>query len=173
MDDFLDKCRILYKGDFIAGTIYVLIGCLFAVLAIILSYLQISLGFTFLSIGLALFACYSLGKGLIIMIFSKRRKNIYDELTSLSIEQLNDEVTYTNFRIQKKHINRRIYTYMVIIFSVMAFLGIFTSHKALITGTSIPIALISGIEFSIGILTELRLKEFARILNKAKKSYLS
>lgn len=173
MENLLDKCRILYKGDFIAGTIYVMIGCLFAVLSIILSYLHLSVGFTFLSIGLGLFACYTLGKGCIIMLFSKRRKNIYDQLNDLPLEQLNDEINYTQFRINKKHNNRRIYTYMIIVFSVLAFVGLFTSQKGLITGTSIPIALISGIEFSIGILTEFRLKEFSRIINKAKKSYLN
>lgn len=170
MDSIIDKCKIIYKGDVIAGLIYFLIGILFIVFGLTSRYLNLSPGFTYLSIGFLLFSAYCIGKGIMIMLYSYRRMKIFDNTNHISAQLLDEEIAYTSYRIQKKHINRRVYTYMLVFFSVLSFVALFTAHKAVFTGTSIPIALISGIEFSIGILTEFRLKEFNRILNKFKNN---
>ena len=80
---------------------------------------------------------------------------------------IKEEQNYTNYRIQKKNTNRRRYIWILIISCIISFTGIFLSQKSLLMGTAIPIALISGIELSIGLLTEFRLREYQRILKKA------
>jgi hypothetical protein len=47
-------------------------------------------------------------------------------------------------------------------------LGIFSDSKSIIMGTLIPIALFSGIEFCISLLTEFRLWEYNRHLEKTR-----
>lgn len=76
-----------------------------------------------------------------------------------------DELEYTNFRIEKNRPTEG-FMFMLWCFCVAAFAGIFSTHKAIIMGTSIPIALVSGIELSVGMLTEFRLREYFRILMK-------
>jgi hypothetical protein len=67
---------------------------------------------------------------------------------------------------RKKSRNRRIYIYLTALGIVMSFLGIFSESKSIIMGTMIPIALFSGIEFGISLLTEFRLWEYTRHLEK-------
>ncbi|MBC7883828.1 MAG: hypothetical protein H7X99_00025 [Saprospiraceae bacterium] len=162
----LEKCRILYKGDMIAGSFYLFVGLVLLLFAGILHYTTESLGFHYLSIGFFMFFLYSMGKGVVIFFLSRQRYNFYLHLNSLTKPILEDETTYTEFRIKKKNINRRRYVWIMVICSVVAFLGIFSRQKGLIMGTAIPIALISGIEFGIGLLNEFRLREYMRLLLK-------
>ncbi|MBK8082127.1 MAG: hypothetical protein IPK25_18760 [Saprospiraceae bacterium] len=78
----------------------------------------------------------------------------------------NEEINYTGSRIVRKNKGRRLHIYVMILGSIVAFYGIFSVERGLIIGSSIPIVLLSGIEFSVGLLTEFRLQEYLRILNK-------
>lgn len=165
--EILEKSRILYKGDMMAASFYIFVGVILLTFSIIIHYFTESPGFKFLSIGFLLLFVYCLGKGIFALFISKRRYDFYLNKNDLTKIELEDEIEYTDYRITKKNVNRRRYVYMVVICSVLAFMGIFSSYKSIIMGTSIPIALISGIELGVGLLTEFRLKEFLRILKKA------
>jgi len=162
----LEKCRILYKGDMIAGSFYVFVGMILLLFAVILHYFTDSIGYQYLAIGFFMFFLYCLGKGTFIYVISRQKHLYYWSVSTISPATLATETEYTEYRITKKNINRRRYLYSAVICSVLAFLGIFSSQKGLIMGTAIPIALISGIEMGIGLLTEFRLREYHRILLK-------
>jgi len=162
----LEKCRILYKGDMIAGSFYVFVGMILLLFAVILHYFTDSIGYQYLAIGFFMFFLYCLGKGTFIYVISRQKHLYYWSVSTISPSTLATETEYTEYRITKKNINRRRYLYSAVICSVLAFLGIFSSQKGLIMGTAIPIALISGIEMGIGLLTEFRLREYHRILLK-------
>ena len=162
----LEKCRILYKGDMIAGSFYVFVGIILLLFAITLHYFTESIGYQYLTIGFFMFLLYCVGKGTFIYFISRKKHLYYWSLSTVSPSTLKSETEYTEYRITKKNINRRRYLYTTVIFTVLAFLGIFSPQKGIIMGTAIPIALISGIEMAIGLLTEFRLREFHRILLK-------
>lgn len=164
----LEKCRILYKGDMIAGSFYVFVGLILLLFAATLHYFTESIGYQYLAIGFFMFFLYCVGKGTFIYYISRQKHVYYWTIENISQPTLADELAYTEYRIAKKNINRRRYLYTTLICSVLAFLGIFSSQKGLIMGTAIPIALISGIEVGIGLLTEFRLREFHRILLKGR-----
>jgi len=48
----------------------------------------------------------------------------------------------------------------------LAFLGLFHQEKGLIVATCIPIVLMAGIEFTVGLLTEFRLSEYLKHLHR-------
>lgn len=166
MEDSIDKCRILYKGDMIAAMFYIMTGMILFVFSAGLYYFNISPGFQYLSIGFFLFFIYCTGKGLLMYYVSRKRWLFYEGLHHLDLTTIKQEIEYTHFRIEKKQTNRRVYVYALVFFCTSAFAGIFSVYKPIIMGTSIPIALISGIELSIGMLTEFRLREYYRILLK-------
>lgn len=150
----------------LAAMFYVMTGLILFIFSAGLYYFNISPGFQYLSIGFFMFFVYCAGKGFFMYHISRKRWLFYHNQNELGHLIIQDEINYTNYRIEKKQFNRRIYVYAVIFFSTAAFLGIFSPHKSIIMGTSIPIALISGIELSIGMLTEFRLREYHRILGK-------
>ncbi len=166
MEDSIDKSRILYKGDMMAAMFYIMTGMILFVFSAGLYYFNISQGFQYLSIGFFMFFIYSTGKGLLMFHISRKRWIFYEKRQELDPTTKKEEIEYTHFRIEKKQTNRRIYVYALVFFCVAAFAGIFSIHKAIIMGTSIPIALVSCIELSIGMLTEFRLREYYRILMK-------
>ena len=152
----------------IAGSFYVFVGMILLLFAAILHYFTESLGYQFLSIGFFMFFLYCVGKGTFIYFVSRQKHLYYWTIDHINQPTLADEISYTEYRITKKNINRRRYLYTTLICSVLAFVGVFSSQKGLIMGTAIPIALISGIEMGIGLLTEFRLREFHRILLKGR-----
>ncbi|MGB4960897.1 MAG: hypothetical protein WBO36_15555 [Saprospiraceae bacterium] len=97
---------------------------------------------------------------------AKVKYNTYVNKERMEKTDIQTEIENTKFRIRKKNINRRRYVWMVVICCAIAFFGIFSSYKSILMGTSIPIALIAAIEFSIGLLTEFRLREFLRVLTR-------
>lgn len=165
----LEKSKILYKGDMIAASFYVFVGFILLLFASVLHYYTTSLGYKYLSYGFFMFFLYCIGKGSVMYYISSKRHAFYQSITMIDAKILKSEVDYTTYRIEKKNINRRRYIWIMIFCSLVAFIGIFLPQKAILMGTSIPIALISGIELSIGLLTEFRLREFLRILNKEKQ----
>lgn len=162
----IEKCRILYKGDMIAASFYLFVGIILLLFAAILYYFTISQGFRFLSIGFFMFFIYCLGKGAVLFYISSQRYSFYKNIDTVDPKQIVEETQYTKYRIDKKNTNRRRYIYTIVISSMIAFLGIFSQQKAILMGTSIPVALIAGIELSIGLLTEFRLREYYRLLLK-------
>ncbi len=162
----VEKCRILYKGDLMASGFYFLVGVILCIFAIVLNQFAISAGFRYLSVGFFMFFVYCFGKGGAMYYVSLRRYRHYKNMGTLDAVSLNEEKKYTEYRIQKKNINRRRYIYTIIASTIIAFLGLFSQAKGILTGTAIPIALIAAIDFSIGLLTEFRLREYLRILSK-------
>lgn len=150
-----------------AGFFYLLTGLILLFSALGLYFFTNTAGFRFLSIGLFLFFLYSVGKGLVMVYIAHKRQKYYAVKKDLTHREIQEELRYTQYRIDKKYVNRRRYVWMAVIFSFFAFIGIFSSQKAIIMGTSIPVALISGIELGVGLLTEFRLREYHRILSKA------
>lgn len=167
----IEKSLILYKGDKLAGSFYLLVGFILFCFAVGLYIFTEALGFFYLSIGLAVFGLYCLGKGFFIMYTAHNRLRYFSSLNSLDEEDTERETVYTQFRIDKKVRNRTRYTRVVILSSVIAFAGLFTSEKGLISGTAIPVAFISGLEIGIGLLTEFRLREYLRILVRHKATF--
>jgi len=166
----IDKCKILYKGDKLSALFYLLIGILFLIFAVGLYYFTFSAGFKYLSIGFFMFFAYATGKGIFTYRIAKKKLDFYQNREDIDTTLLREEIKYADYRIQKKHVSRRIYIYSVVIFSMLAFLSVFTPFKSIVMGTSIPIALVSAIEFTIGLMTEFRLREYHRILEKSLHS---
>ncbi len=163
-----NSAQIIYKGDVLASLFYIGIGLGMLFVAATLIYFNISLGFLYLSYGLTAFSMYCLGKGMIMFFIYSRRLGFYKKSDTLSGEDIQEELFYTDKRILRKQNGRRIHVYIIILGSVTAFAGIFSIEKGLIMGTAIPVVLLSGIEFSIGLLTEFRLQEYLRILTRQK-----
>ncbi|MBK8518727.1 MAG: hypothetical protein IPL55_21310 [Saprospiraceae bacterium] len=148
--------------------LYIFIGLGLLTTAISLYLFNISAGFQYLSIGFFMFFIYTFGKGCLMYIVSNKRLNYFINMTDLGSQSVKEEIQYSAYRINKKKTSRRIYIYTTVICSIIAFAGIFSPYKSIMMGTAIPIALISGIEFSIGLLTEFRLKEYHRVLEKKR-----
>jgi len=166
MHTMIEKCRILYKGDKLAGSFYLLVSSFLLISSIGLYLFTTSLGYFYLAIGLFLFSVYAAGKGIFIMHQASRRLQFFQSKELLIPTELQEEINYTQYRIDKKVRNRTRYTRAVILSSIIAFVGLFTSEKGLISGSAIPVAFISGLEMGIGMLTEFRLREYLRILKK-------
>lgn len=164
----LDKCLAIYKGDVLAGTFYIFVGVIFLISSVIIYSLAHYQGYYYLSIAMLPFGLYGLIKGFMVVYIYQGRLNFYKKHVQLKPEGIQEETEYTRFRLEKKARNRRAYIYATIIASVLATTAVFTPYKSLITATMIPVALFSGIEFCIGLLTEFRLWEYIRQLEKIK-----
>lgn len=163
----LEKCKIIYKGDIVTAKFYILVSLILLSFALMITFwVHKTVGFRMLNTGLYMLAIYCLGKGLFMWMSYGKRLRFYNSLSELNATFTKGEIEYTEYRILKKQKNRRGYTYMLIISSVFAFVGVFSNQKGLIMGTSIPIALISGFEIGIGLLTEFRLNGFLRLLKR-------
>jgi hypothetical protein len=162
----IESTRVIYKGDIMAAFFYGGIGFLMFVIAALLQYFNISPGFLYLSYGLLVFSVYCIGKGIIMNYIYRKRYLFYKNVSIMKENHRSEEILYTESRILRKNQGRRLHVYVMILGSVIAFCGIFSMERGLIMGTSIPIVLLSGIEFSVGLLTEFRLQEYLRILKK-------
>lgn len=162
----LDRTKIIYKGDVLAGSFYQFIGVISTISAIILHFFSTRLGYHYLKIGLSVFACYMIGKGSVMIYMYWSRYIYYKKKDSINLTEVRDEQEYTIFRIRKKQRSRRIYMYIILIGCFIAFGGLFHQEKGLIVGTCIPIVLLSAVEFGVGLLTEFRLTEYLRQLRK-------
>lgn len=162
----LNSAKTIYKGDVLASWFYLSIGMGMLCISALLQHFQISLGFLYLAYGLAAFSLYCIGKGGIMWWMYRKRYVFYDRKQEVTAGLREEEIRYTKFRIHKKKQGRRVHVYIIVLGSVIAFAGAFSSEKGLILGTCIPVVLLSGIEFSVGLLTEFRLWEYLRILEK-------
>jgi hypothetical protein len=163
-----EKCRAIYKGDVLAGSFYLFLGFFFLIIGILLQKYVITLGFKYLGLGLIIFSILAIGKGFAMMYLYNSRLNFYKRVANLSLSLIKEEQEYTTYRLMKKSKNRRAYIYITIFGMVGSVLGIFSDSKSIIMGTLIPIALFSGIEFCISLLTEFRLWEYNRHLEKTQ-----
>jgi len=162
----LKKCRLLYKGDMVAALIYIFVGNLLFIFAASIYYFAQTPGYKYLSYGFFMFFIYCVGKGSVMYYMYSRKYYYYKNLSALTPKHVSNEKRYTEYRINKKNINRRRYVYMMVASCLIAVAGIFLPQKSILMGSTIPIALITGIELCIGLLTEFRLREYDRILNK-------
>jgi hypothetical protein len=162
----IEKTLLLYKGDKLASTFYVGIGFFLVLVASFLLAFKLSPGFIFLGYGFFVFSIYMTGKGIFMYYVARQRMIFFKNQITWSSELAKDEIRYTKYRILKKKSGRRVHIYLMFIGAFCAVGGIFTTEKGLIMGTTIPIVLLSGIEFGVGLLTEFRLKEYLRILQK-------
>lgn len=166
LPDMIDRTKMIYKGDVLAGSFYLLIGVIAAVAAFLLYIFAERLGYLYLSKGLTAFAVYMLGKGGVMMYMYWSRYRYYKVREQITTVEVEDELDYTTYRVGKKQRNRRYYMYVILLGSLTAFAGVFHQEKGLIIGTCIPIVLMSAIEFGVGLLTEFRLSEYIRQLQK-------
>ena len=162
----IDRTKTVYKGDVLAGSFYLFIGVLAMIIAMLLYFFTERLGYYYLSVGMFFFSIYMLGKGTVMMYMYWSRYQYYKNRIDITTDEVADEQSYTEHRIQRKHRGRRAYMYIILLGSLLAFAGLFHIEKGLIVGTSIPIVLLSGIEFGVGLLTEFRLSEYLRQLKK-------
>lgn len=164
----LEKCKVIYKGDIATAKFYILVAGILLLFALILTFLVSGPGYMILSMGLYILTAYCLGKGIFMWVSYGQRLKFYNTLSELDPTFRQGEITYTEYRILKKQKNRRGYVYTVILSSFFAFFGAFATQKGLIMGSAIPIALISGLEIGLGLLTEFRLSIFLRSLKKSE-----
>jgi hypothetical protein len=98
---------------------------------------------------------------------SRSRYNHYLRFNELSQIQSNNEIKYTQYRLDKKANNRRRYAWTFVIAAIFGVAGIFMQETGLIIGTIIPIVLFAAIEFVVGLLVEFRLWEYQRRMYKS------
>lgn len=165
MENTAQKTKIIYKGDVMAGSFYLLIGTLSLLSALGLYYFSERLGLYYLTISLAVLTVYMLGKGIIMIYLYFSRYRYYRHHDRLQYKEVKEERRYTRWRVLKKKKNRRRYIYALVFGSFVAFAGLFNQEKGLIVATCIPIILISAIEFAVGLLTEFRLTEYLKHLH--------
>lgn len=168
-----EKICNLYRGDVLAGSFYLFIGVLALLAGVLLYNMAPTLGYYYLGIGMMIFSAYMLGKGLFMIYMYRSRYEHYKKISDLSYTDLNEEKTYLDYRIEKKNKNRRRYLYTIALGMLIAFYGVFDQEKGLIIATCIPIVLMAGIEFGVGLLTEFRLFEMSRTIEKRLNNDIS
>jgi hypothetical protein len=162
----LDKTRAIYKGDIVAGSFYALVGSIFLISAAMLHYFAKTNSYDFLVRTFGLVGIFLMGKGVYLMFFYRQRLTFYKSVNDLSYSLVSEESVYTKYRLSKKSRNRRAYLYITIIGVCLCFFSIFSGQKQFIMGTLIPVVITSAIEFCISLLTEFRLWEYQRSLEK-------
>ncbi len=170
MENTADKTKIIYEGDVYAGSFYLFIGVFSTISALAFYNFTERMGLYYLSIGLGIFTLYMIGKGSVMIYLYFNRYKYYRYHTDLSMKEVKEERRYTRWRVLKKKRNRRRYIYTILIGCMLAFLGLFHQETGLIGATCIPIVLMAGIEFTVGILTEFRLSEYLKHLHRLTES---
>ena len=102
-----NSAQIIYKGDVLASLFYIGIGLGMLFVAATLIYFNISLGFLYLSYGLTAFSMYCLGKGMIMFFIYSRMLGFYKKSDTLSAEDIQEELFYTDKRILRKQNGRK------------------------------------------------------------------
>lgn len=164
-----EKIQILYKGDSISGSLYIFIGIVALLIGLFLYQATLSLGYFYLGVGFIVFSIYMIGKGSVMLYMYYSRYRFYKRIDQLSIEQIQDEWDYVEYRKKKKNRNRRWYIYALILAFCVAIYGLFDRERGLILSICIPIILMSGIELVIGVLTQFRLHEMTQLLDRELK----
>jgi MFS family permease len=163
----IEKTRIIYKGDVIMSHYYFGFATALLLSSIFLYFFTVKIGWLFLSYGLGILGLFCFGKGIFIYKIAKERYNFYQSKNMLSMKEINDEIKYNKYRLDKKAINRRRYLYTIIVSIIFLFIGIVLNQKGFAIGTLVPIILYAGTEFCVGLLTEFRLWEYQRQMEKS------
>lgn len=162
----LDKALIIYKGDQYTSYIYLGLGIFFGISAAGLFVFTLKIGWYFLAIGLSLLAAFSIGKAIYVFYKAKYRIEYFKGVSLLEGAELEVEIQYNQQRLHKKGLNRRRYLYTLVGGFILLFGGIIFGEKGWAIGSFVPVLLYAGIEFSMGLLSEFRLWEYQRQLEK-------
>ncbi|MBK8700151.1 MAG: hypothetical protein IPN29_11725 [Saprospiraceae bacterium] len=166
----LDKTRIVYQGDIMTSYFYAGLGGILLICSGMLYAFTLRIGWFYLAMGLGLLGCFALGKAWYVRSKGSARLQYFNTLTRLEGDPLQKEVTYNSHRLEKKASNRRKYLYSLLIGCLMLVLGVVFHEKGLAIGSLVPVILFAGIEFTMGLLSEFRLWEYQRQLEKAINS---
>ncbi len=164
----IEKTKIIYKGDMIMSHYYFGFATFLLLSSLFLYFFTLKIGWLFLIYGLAVLGLFCLGKGLALYKISKERFNYYKNKNTLTQSELDAEMEYNKYRLDKKAVNRRRYLYTVLASILLLVIGYIINQKGFAIGTLVPIILYAGTEFCIGLLTEFRLWEYQRQLEKGK-----
>jgi hypothetical protein len=162
----LDKALIIYKGDQYTSYIYLGLSLFFGIGAAFLFGFTVKIGWFFLAIGLSMLAVFSVGKAVYVYFKAKDRIQYFQNLSTLEGSNLANEVLYNQQRLLKKGLNRRRYLYTLVGGFFLLIGGIIFGEKGWAIGSFVPVLLYAGIEFSAGLLSEFRLWEYQRQLEK-------
>lgn len=162
----LDKALIIYKGDQYTSYIYLGLSLFFGISAALLFVFTLKIGWFFLAIGLSILAVFSAGKAIYVYFKAKDCILYFQKLTSLEGSILDNEIQYNQQRLLKKGLNRRRYLYTLLGGFFLLVGGIVFGEKGWAIGSFVPVLLYAGIEFSAGLLSEFRLWEYQRQLEK-------
>lgn len=162
----LDKALIIYKGDQYTSYIYLGLSLFFGLSAALLFVFTLKIGWFFLAIGLSILAVFSAGKAIYVFFKAKDRILYFQKQTSLEGSILDSEIQYNQQRLLKKGLNRRRYLYTLLGGFFLLVGGIVFGEKGWAIGSFVPVLLYAGIEFSAGLLSEFRLWEYQRQLEK-------
>ncbi|MBL0081300.1 MAG: hypothetical protein IPP37_02125 [Saprospiraceae bacterium] len=162
----LDKALIIYRGDQYTSYIYLGLSLFFGVSAAMLFVFTLKIGWFFLAIGLSMLAVFSVGKAVYVYFKAKDRILFFQKLTTLEGDNLETEIQYNQQRLHKKGLNRRRYLYTLLGGFFLLIGGIIFGEKGWAIGSFVPVLLYAGIEFSAGLLSEFRLWEYQRKLEK-------
>jgi hypothetical protein len=162
----IEKTRIVYKGDKIMAFYYLGFGVTLLLCSVFLFLFTIKIGWFYLAIGLGLISALCLGKGFTILSVANNRLKFYNTKESLDGEILKSEKEYNEYRLSKKALNRRRYIYTLLFGMICIIFGLIVGEKGLAIGTFVPIMLYAGTELGVTLLTEFRLWEYQRQLDK-------
>jgi hypothetical protein len=162
----LDRTRIIYKGDKLMAMYYIGLATFLLCSALLLYLFTTKIGWTSLAIGLAAFGFLCGGKGIMIYRVAKGRISYYLNVKSLGLGELKEEMDYNLFRLKKKESNRPKYIYGLAICFILMVIGIAIGEKGYTIGTLVPIMFYTGTEIAVTLLTEFRLWEYHRQLEK-------
>lgn len=162
----IEKTLAIYKGEIYRSHFYFGFGTFLLLSSVFLYMFTHKIGWAYLSLGLFIFSIYSFSKGLYVNIVYRKRFAYYSSKPALSSKEVKEEFTYNQKRIHKRINNRRRYLYVMIIAIIIMIIGVLLNEKGLSIGTFVPIILVAGTEFCETLLTEFRLWEYHRNLEK-------
>jgi hypothetical protein len=162
----IDKTKIIYKGDMIMSHYYFGFATALLLSSVFLYFFTMRIGWLYLSDGLGILGLFCMGKGIMLYRIAKERHHYYSQKSTLSLSEIKTEMEYNKYRLDKKSINRRRYLYTVLISIILLIIGLAINQKGFAIGTFVPIILYAGTEFCVGLLTEFRLWEYHRQMEK-------
>lgn len=165
----LDKAIIIYKGDQLTAYFYLGLSVFLGTSAGFLFGFTLKIGWYYLAIGLMLLALFSAGKAVYVYFKAKNKLNYMTSLAILEKQTLQQEIEENSSRLQKKANNRRKYMYTLLIGFGFLIFGIIAGEKGLSIGSWVPVILYAGIEFCVSLLSEFRLWEYQRQLEKSQQ----
>lgn len=136
-----------------------------------LYFFTMRIGWLYLSDGLGILGLFCMGKGIMLYRIAKERFRYYNQKSDLSLAEIKTEMDYNKYRLDKKAVNRRRYLYTVVISILLLIIGWAINQKGFAIGTFVPIILYASTEFCVGLLTEFRLWEYHRQMEKVLSNF--